>query len=243
MHLEFAAGHDGALLPRKMLVRNTLLEDRHDLPVQSGAVLLHPGADSPRLTGVYQRGYSSERRYLMFHYQVVRVWQLLPETLLTGGLSLMPLAPISAVTKEELPAIIRRMEERLSRRPAKQHAQLIWGSAYILLGLRYSPTLAADVFRGVVSMKESSTYQAILEEGRTEGRSEGAVAEARKLLRAFGEDTLGIPDARTTAAIERIDDLKRLENLCERLRTVRSWSELLGQPASRGRSGRRRRTP
>src|SRR5260370_13617143 len=108
------------------------------------------------------------------------------------------------------------MAERLNRRPAKRHGPLIGGTGYILLGLRYSPDLAARLFRGVVSMKESSTYQAILEEGRNEGRSEGAVAEAKKLLRTFGEDKLGAPDARTAAAIERIDDLGRLERLCER---------------------------
>src|SRR5437773_7375334 len=83
------------------------------------------------------------------------------------------------------------MELRLRSHSARQQAKMIWASAYILLGLRYSPALAAQLFRGVVSMKESSTYQAILEEGRTEGRSEGAVAEARKLLRVFGDGTLG----------------------------------------------------
>ncbi len=37
----------------------------------------------------------------------------------------------------------------------------------------------------------SSTYQAILEEGRNEGRGEGAVAEARRLLRLQGEEAFG----------------------------------------------------
>jgi predicted transposase YdaD len=32
-------------------------------------------------------------------------------------------------------------------------------------------------------MKESSTYQAILEEGRAEGEVQGAIAEAKKALR------------------------------------------------------------
>jgi predicted transposase YdaD len=45
------------------------------------------------------------------------------------------------------------------------------------------------MFRGVVSMTESSTYQAILEEGR----AEGAVAEAKKLLRLQGDDAFGPP--------------------------------------------------
>ncbi len=73
LHLEFASGHDGATLPRKLHVRNGLLEDRHELPVRSAAVLLRPEADSPRLTGVYERGFPREGAYLTFRYQVVRV--------------------------------------------------------------------------------------------------------------------------------------------------------------------------
>src|SRR5271157_3195990 len=87
LHLEFVAGHDAAVLPRKLLLRNSLLEDRHELPVRSAAVL-HPEADSPQLTGVYQRGFPGEAPYLTFRYQVVRVWQLPVEPLLTGGLPL-----------------------------------------------------------------------------------------------------------------------------------------------------------
>ena len=86
-------------------------------------------------------------------------------------------------------------------------------------------------------MKESSTYQAILEEGRAEGlikgEARGALVEARKLLRIFGDRAFGAPDAQTAAAIERIDDLARLEALCNQLPSARSWQELLGQPSTR----------
>jgi hypothetical protein len=44
LHLELVAGHDVAVLPRKLLVRNSLLADRHDLLVRSGVVLLQPAA-------------------------------------------------------------------------------------------------------------------------------------------------------------------------------------------------------
>jgi predicted transposase YdaD len=237
LHLEFAAGHDAVTLPRKLHVRNALLEDRHEMGVRSGAVLLRPEADSPQLSGVYERGFPGEEAYLTFRYQVVRVWQLPPGPLLTGGLALLPLAPISAVTPEQLPGIIERMAQRLRGRRARKQAQVVWGAAYILLGLRYSPALAAQLFRGVMSMRESSTYQAILEEGRTEG----AVAEARKLLRVFGDRAFGPPDARMARVIERITDLARLEDLCDRLSAVESWQELLGQPEPGRRAGQRRR--
>jgi hypothetical protein len=87
-------------------------------------------------------------------------------------------------------------------------------------------------------MKESSTYQAILEEGR----AEGAVAEARKLLWVLGAEKLGPPDAQAAAAIDRIGSLAQLERLCQRLTTAGSWQELLARPAPR-RRGRRRRSP
>ena len=239
LHLEFVAGHDAAALPGKLHVRNGLLDDRHGLRVRSAAVLLRPEADSPQLTGVYERGFPGEEAYLTFRYQMVRVWRLPPGPLLTGGLALLPLAPISAVTEAELPGIIERMGRRLGGRRARRQAQLVWAAAYLLLGLRYSPARAAQLFRGIVSMKESSTYQAILEEGRTEG----AVKEARKLLRVFGDGKFGPPDAQTAEAIEQTDDLARLEDLCQRLRTASSWQDLFGPPVAGQRKARRRQSP
>jgi hypothetical protein len=233
LHLEFVAGHDVVGLPRKVHVRNGLLEDRHDLPVRSAALLLHPGAHSPQLTGVYRRAFPGEKPYLTFRYQVLRLWRQAPEPLLTGALPLMALAPISAVTKGELPGIIQRMERRLSSREARKQAPVVWGAAYILLGLRYSAALAQQLFRGVVSMKESSTYQAILEEG--------AVAEARKLLRRLGARPFGPPDDQTLATIDAIDDLARLEELVEGVWSAASWQSLLGRPTAA--AGPRRRRP
>jgi predicted transposase YdaD len=176
-------------------------------------------------------------------HDVVRIWQFPPQPLLSGGLGLLPLAPISAVTEAELPGIIKRIEQRLRSRQGRRQASVVWAAAYILLGLRYSPNLASQLFRGVVSMKESSTYQAILEEGRQEGRQEGAVAEAKKVLRLQGDVTFGVPDAQTEAAIEQIVELTRLEALLKRLPSVTNWQDLLGTPLGERRKGRRRRSP
>jgi predicted transposase YdaD len=246
LHLEFVAGHDAAALPQKLHVRNALLEDRHDMPVRSGAVLLRREADSPQLTGVYERGFPGEELYLTFRYQVVRVWRLPPEPLLTGGLALLPLAPVSAVTEAELPGIIQRIGRRLAGRRGRRQAEIVWAAAYILLGLRYSPELSAQLFRGVVSMKESSTYQAIVEEGRIEGiargKAEGAVAEAKKVLRLQGDEAFGVPDSATASTIEQLDNLVRLEDLLRRVRTAASWRELFGPSSSGRRRGGRRST-
>lgn len=229
LHLEFVAGHDVLSLQRKLVIRNSLLEDRHELPVRSAVLLLRPEANSPRMNGVYQRAFPGEEVYLLFRYSVVRIWEPAVEPLLTGGLALLPLAPISAVTEDDLPGIIRRMERRLSSRRARKQAEIVWAASYILFGLRYSPELSAQLFRGVLSMNESSTYQAILE---------GAVAEARKVLRLQGTNVLGKPNARMAKLIDRLQALPQLEELLLRVHTVSSWQELLGVSASGRRTSR-----
>lgn len=237
LHLEFVTGHDSSSLPRKLHVRNGLLEDRHEMPVRSVAILLQPRADSPQLTEIYERGFPEEEPYLHFRYSVVRVWLLPPEPLLTGSVALLPLALISAVTEAELPGIIKRMEQNLGTRRRRRHAERVWAAAYILLGLRFSRALASELFRGVLSMKESVTYQAIL----AEGEERGEVKEAKKILRLQGEDAFGPPDQRTARAIERLENLAQLEELLRRIRSAESWQELLGPLSTPPRS--RRRTP
>jgi predicted transposase YdaD len=106
-------------------------------------------------------------------------------------------------------------------------------ATYILMGMHHSRQVAEILLRGVVSMKESVTYQAILEEGE----AKGMIAGARQLLIEQGSDRFGPPDARTAAALDRIQDLQRLKELGVRLLRARSWQELLGSP--RRRRGRR----
>jgi predicted transposase YdaD len=268
LHLEFLAGHDAADLPRLLHKRNLLLEDRHDLAVRTLVVVLRPEANSPALTGMRRRTFPGEMEpYTTFRYDVLRVWQMPARRFLAGGPALLPLAPISAVTQEQLPGIIRQIEKRLYRRPRAEVGKL-WTATYVLMGLRYSADLAEQLLAGVVSMKESVTYQKILREGlaegrakglaegraeglakglaegRAEGRAEGAVVEARKLLLLQGESRFGRPaDAKVRAALESIQDVAQLEALSLRLLTAANWQELLGSSLPRRRNGRPRRAP
>ncbi len=50
------------------------------------------------------------------------------------------------------------------------------------MGLRYAPSLARQLLQGVRNMRESATYQAILEEGEAIGEARGKVEEARDVL-------------------------------------------------------------
>lgn len=221
VHVELQASYDPTL-GQRLLRYNVLLDSRHGLPVQSVAVLLRPTADGSALTGRVERRLPGRRRYLEFEYDVVRVWEQPVETALAGGLGTLPLAPLADVSPAALPAVIRRMDERVSREASVAEAALLWTATYLLMGLRYHPDTTKQLLQGVRAMRESSTYQAIVIEGRIE--------EAQTILLRQGRKRFGPPDPRTIATLEAITELGRLERLSERLLEVSNWDELLTTP-------------
>jgi len=246
IHLEFVSGHDAAQLPPLLHRRNTLLDTRHNLLVRSVVVLLGPKADSPQLTGKRIRRFPHEPPYHVFSYHVLRPWTLPPEIFLAGGIGTWPFAPISAVTRAQLPGIMERVGERINDPAQASHKHELWLATYMLLGLRYSPGLADELTKGMISMEESTTYQAILAKGEargvaigeTRGKAQGALEEAKKMLRLFGEARLGPMNAKQAAALEAMDDLHRVEELTPRMQNVGSWRELLASAAPRRRTRR-----
>jgi hypothetical protein len=75
-------------------------------------------------------------------------------------------------------------------------------------------------------MRESTTYQAILEEGRQEGIQTASSAEARKILLKQGRIRFGEPGAAILKRLESESGVERLEELAERLIQVATWEEL-----------------
>jgi predicted transposase YdaD len=157
----------------------------------------------------------------------VRLWEENPEAYLTAEVGLVPLAPLTNVTEADLPGVVRRMADRINDEPRPRAAKL-WTATYLLMGVRYPDDVVNQLLEGIQTMRESSTYQAILREGRQEGRVDG---EQRFLLR-MGTKRFGKPNAATIAAIEAVRDIDRLENLGERILDpgIRDWDELLRTP-------------
>jgi predicted transposase YdaD len=97
--------------------------------------------------------------------------------------------------------------------------------------------VVSRLLEGVLDMQESTTYQAILREGRqeglvegrNEGLIEGRITGERQLLIRQGTKKFGNPDIAILDAIEAIRDVERLEALGERMLDpdVRDWSALL----------------
>src|SRR5579885_742044 len=189
VHFDFQSGPDRSL-PRRVHLYNAWLEDRHHLPVHSVVIMLRPRAELSNLTGIYQRECEGEPPYLIFRYQMIRVWQLPVERLLQGGVGTLPLAAISAVSNAELPDVIERMRDRLRKRPTAQVKDL-WTATYLLMGLRYERDFVNQLLEGVISMEGSTTYQAILEKGIAKGKDVGAREELRKVLLLLGQDRFG----------------------------------------------------
>lgn len=160
----------------------------------------------------------------------MRLWEKPVEQLLSGGLATLPLAPLADLGGKELPAVIQAMAERIGREASREIAGELWTATYVLMGLRYRVEQIEKSLRGVLDMKQSVTFQAILAEGRKEGREEGKLQEARDLLIRLGRERLGRPSASMVKRIERIRDRVRLEELLLRLNDVKSWKELLAAP-------------
>lgn len=233
VHLELQSGHDSQL-PLRGVRYGVLADYAHGLPVQTVFVLLRPAADSPAFTGELRRCLPDGFCYLSFHYRVVRVWELPVERLLHGDLATLPLAPIASATEDQIPEIIRQMKTRLDSEATTEQARSLWTATYILMGLKFPTEFLVNQLRGVNNMKESVSYQAIIEEGlakgRTEGRTEGSLLEARRLLVQFGQRRLGVPGAAVRERIDSIDDLDRLEHLLLHVvdfNVATTWDELL----------------
>ncbi len=231
LHVDLQASHDPRL-PERMLLYNVLLHHRHRMPVRSLAVLLRPEAERPGLTGRAQLREPDGRRYLSFQFPIIRLWQQPISFFLKGGLGLLPLAPLAEPAGRGLDAIIREMKTRLGEEAEPAEAAELWTAAYVLLGLQYTKAIAKQIMQGVLVMKESVTYQAIVDEGRAEGLVQGKI----ELLLELGTDQFGPPDPGTVQALREITDKKHLHLLGKRILHVSSWGELLATPRPRTQS-------
>ncbi len=223
LDVNFQAGPD-ASLPERVHLYNTLLRNRHRLHTRSLVVLLAPKAHLSAIDGRYEERYPEEAEpYLSFRYNVLRVWEQPPGTFLEGGVGLLPLAPLAAVTEAELPQVVTRLQERI-RQTERTVAAELWTATGVLMGLRWEPAVLNRLLEGVMSLEnESWVYQAIVQEGV----ARGIRLEARKNLLLLGAKKFGPPESSVREAVEAITDVERLEQLILRVSDVNSWQELL----------------
>src|SRR5208282_2712940 len=151
---------------------------------------------------------------------LVRAWQWDTEAILAGGVGMLPLAPLSARELDQIPIIVERLKERVD-------------PAAVMARVGFPWELIKHCFGGITAMRESSTIQAFIEEGRRkglqEGLEEGEAREARRIILRQGRIRFGDAGDAVGSRLEAISDLEQLEALTERVDQVSSWDELLGQ--------------
>jgi predicted transposase YdaD len=222
LHLEPQSSWDGEL-PSRLLLYNVLLEHRYGGPVYTVALLLRRDANSPQLTGALSRTFPTGAEYLRFAYTVVRLWELPADRLLAGGLGAAPLALLTDDAAPRLPELVARFSERAEREaPNPGVTNLLLTSGFILLGLRYDKAVIRTLFAGVQRMRESSTYQAILDEGR----AEGLVLARQEDLLTLLQERFGPVSPELETRIRATTDPARLQAALRQVLRINSADEL-----------------
>jgi hypothetical protein len=224
--INFQSGPDPDLSDR-VLLYNAVLRYRYQVPVHSVVILLRPAADHPNVRGRIRYAGRRRRGKMDFSFEMVRLWRRPVKRLLKGGLGTLPLAtlcrlPEGVPLEEAMAGVVRQIEERLRQEAPEPEVKKLLTAAFTLTGLRVSREVAQSIFQGVQGMRESTTYQFILDEGRIE--------EAQKILLRQGRQRFGLASDAVKTTLLGTTDLERLERMADRLLQVSSWQELLETP-------------
>ena len=219
-------------------------------------MLLRPKALASDQTGIYKRNGANGRQLVKFRYRVEKVWERPVDFWLSHGLGLSPLSLLTDEAEGDLESALGRFEECLR----DQHAdgkltETLLASSYVLCGLRYERERIIEMYRRLsMLMRESTTYQAILEEGQDRGvklgldqgvklgldqgvklgLDQGVKQGQRKTVLRLGSRRFGSPSPEVVAALREITDESRLEQLTDRILDAKSWEDLLDVHCSNG---------
>ena len=231
LHFEFQSSAS-ATKHQDVLAYNVLLHRHYSVPVHSIVILLRPIASHSNLSGRHHYASHSNRGKMEFEYELVRLWDVPAESILQSNVDLVPLAILGQLPKgdpdQALAGVVHRLVERIVKDSSADRSKKLLTSAFLLSGLVINPTQAKQLFQEAPFMHESSTFQAILEEGEERGRLE----EARVTVKRLGEKRFGPPDSKIIEDLDSIQDLEKLRALIERIFDINSWDELLTQADS-----------
>lgn len=182
LHIEPQANWDGDLLQR--LHEYNVLLHRHAEHVYTVLLLLRREANRPTFDGRLVRRFADGTESGGFRYFAVRVWELHADELLAGDIGTLPLALLTDDAEFRLGEVVDRIDARLQAERAREDTRKrVLTSGYFLMGLRYNEDQIQQAFVRARGMKESTTYQAVLREGRQEGLLEAKREDLLNILR------------------------------------------------------------
>jgi hypothetical protein len=154
--LNFQSGPDDDVVARVQCY-GSHYRMKYRVPVRSILILLRPAADHSRLDG--KLAYAAGRTQLQFQCEVMRLWQQPVEPFLTGGVGLLPLAPLCQMPAgisldTALKQVVHEIDRRLVAEPDHTRAVKLMTGAFILTGMRVPRWTLDDIFRGVRVMHD-----------------------------------------------------------------------------------------
>ena len=147
-----------------------------------------------------------EIRRLRHEFEIIRLWEQPVESFLEQP-GLFPFAVLAQTQSPE--TTLRQVAQKIDEIPQQRTQAQISASTYVLAGLTLKQEFIQTILRRDI-MRESVTYQAILQEGRQEGLQEGLKRVALNLLKAGMaiEDIVNL----TTLSLKEIQALQQQTN-------------------------------
>jgi len=142
---------------------------------------------------------------------------------------MLPLAPLSARELDQIPIIVERLKERVDPAAVTAEISELWTSAAVMARVGFPWELIKHCFGGITAMRESSTIQAFIEEGRRKGLEEGKAGEARRIILFLGPMRFGAAEEEVKTRLDEIQGLEQLEDMIKRILIASSWDELFAQ--------------
>jgi len=230
-HIELQAGYQAGLVERE-LWHNVLAWHHFNKVIQSVIIYLRKEACPSNHTGSLRLCGLGGEEMIHFRYQQVKIWECDVRDLLARP-GTMALAPLARVDQADVARLIEEIEYRIAPLPPELQG-VIYTATYALGGLRYDRAFLDMVMRKVDLMKESVTYQAILDEGARLGKIEGEREGERngidkglhQAILTYATARFGEADSATLDMLNAIHDQARLKRMLANV-SARSWADLL----------------
>ncbi len=172
---------------------------------------------------VFQNRFEDERT--QHEFEVIRLW----EQPITNFLEFTGMLPFAILVNDgDKERLLQDIAQKIDEIPEQKTRQIIGAATYVLAGLVLDKNIIKQILRRDI-MRESVTYQEILEEGRLEGEIKGEIKGRkhglltiilRLLTRKFGN----LPP-KLHARIARLQ-IPRLESLAEAILDFESVADL-----------------
>jgi predicted transposase/invertase (TIGR01784 family) len=208
-------------MPFRMLRYWVRLQEKYpSAEIEQVVIFLKPTTSEQ----VFENSYSKPN--LNFHYRVIRLWEQPPDLFLaTPGL--LPLAPLTRT--EEPRVLLEQVASQIDRVESRSQQRELIACTDFLAGLKFDRDFIRQILREDI-MRESVTYQDILQKGQKQGERIGLQLGLqqgklelvmRQLTRRFGRIPREQEDKMNQLSTVQIEDL------AEALLDFQSMSDLV----------------